>query len=63
MAAQFKDKLKDALEKFDVRLAERLGDEIYEAELSGYQLTPQEEKLWERLKNCMQAYYRTMASL
>jgi hypothetical protein len=63
MAAQFKLKLKEALEKFDPQRAEQIGDEIYEAELEGYQLTAQEEKLWERLTACLQSYYRNMASL
>jgi hypothetical protein len=63
MAAQFKDKLKEALEKFEVQRAEQIGDEIHEAELIGYELTAQEEKLWERLTACIQSYYRNMAAL
>jgi hypothetical protein len=63
MAAQFKTRLKAALEKFDVAAAENLLEEIYDAELRGYTPTPQEERLWERLVNCIQTYRRTMASL
>lgn len=63
MAAQFKKKLKAALEKFDLTVAENLAEEVYDAELHGYKPTAQEERLCERLSNCIQAYRRTMASL
>lgn len=63
MAAQFKKKLQAALDRFDLTTAEDLVEEIYDAELQGYKPTAQEERLWERLANCIQAYRRTMASL
>lgn len=63
MAAQFKNKLKAALEKFDLATAENLSDKIREAELTGYATTAQENKLLERLTRCIQVYRRTMASL
>jgi hypothetical protein len=63
MAAQFKKRLQAALDRFDLNTAENLSEEIYDAELHGYTPTAQEEKLWERLVKCVQAYRRTMASL
>lgn len=63
MAAQFKKKLQAALDKFDLTVAENLSEEVYDAELHGYKPTVQEERLWERLVNCIQTYRRTMASL
>lgn len=63
MAAQFKQKLQAALNKFDLTVAENLLEEIQDAELHGYKSTAQEERLWERLSNCIHTYRRTMASL
>lgn len=63
MAAQFKQKLQAALNKFDLTVAENLLEEIQDAELHGYKATAQEARLWERLSNCIHTYRRTMASL
>lgn len=63
MAAQFKTKLKTALDKFDLVAAETLLDEISVAETLGYTLTKEEEKLWDRLTTCIETYYRIDSAL
>lgn len=63
MAQQFKDKLKQALNKFDLAAAERLSAEIHEAEENGYVVSTAEDRLWERLTRCIESYRRTFATL
>jgi hypothetical protein len=60
---QFKDKLKQALNKFDLAQAEKLSDAIHEAEERGYVVTAAEERLWERLAVCIESYRRCSAAL
>lgn len=57
------DRLKMALEKFEVREAERALDLLADDEDKGYAATSKEEGLRERLIKCLEAYERTMSSL
>ena len=61
VAGQYKQRILNALEKFDVRQAEKLSDALHEAELAGYQLTKEEDQLWERLTRCIEMYRRNLA--
>lgn len=63
MNGQFKIRLQNALDKFDIANAERLLDEIHTAEETGYGLTATEDRLWNRLTACVSTYYRTAAAI
>jgi len=63
MAAKYKDRIKTALEYFELDAAERLVDELIAAEEAGYQFTAQEDRLWDRLWTCIERYRYTSATL
>lgn len=63
MASQFKERLKKALEDFDINAAEFISTELYEAEQAGYEITDEEDKLWARLTKCIEMYRRSSAAL
>lgn len=63
MAARYKDRIKAALEHFDLAAAEKLVDELVLAEEAGYEFTAQEDRLWDRLWTCIERYRRTSALL
>jgi hypothetical protein len=56
---KFKDKLKKALDEFDMFRAESVLEEINEAESSGYQLSFQETRLLDRLLQCLASFKKT----
>jgi hypothetical protein len=58
MPARFAKDLRDALEKFDYRVAEELLDQVRSAEEAGYELTTREENLLNRLVRCVDTYRR-----
>lgn len=57
--AKFRDELKSALDRFDIKRAEATVDKVHEAEENGYELTATEEKLRTRLTKCIVSYWRT----
>jgi hypothetical protein len=59
MAAKYKDRIKAALDNFDLAAAERLVDELVSAENDGYEFTVQENRLWDRLWTCIERYRHT----
>lgn len=63
MAGQFKARLQQALDHFDINAAEFINSELQEAEAAGYQITAEEDKLWERLMTCIVMYRRNAAAL
>lgn len=63
MAGRFKARLQRALEAFDIHAAEFISTEIHAAEQTGYEVTEEEDKLWERLTRCIEMYRRSSASL
>lgn len=63
MAAKYKDRIKTALEYFELSVAERLVDELVAAESAGYEFTAQENRLWDRLWACIERYRYTSATL
>jgi hypothetical protein len=63
MAAKYKQKLKNALERFDVANAENLVVDLAAAEEAGYECTIQERRLWDRLLKCIEQFRRTLTSL
>lgn len=56
-------RLKDILDKFDAREAERALDALADDEENGYPTSKKEEDLRDRLVRCLEAYGRTMSSL
>ena len=63
MAAKYRDRIKAALDKFELAAAERLVEELVEAEEAGYEFTAQEDRLWDRLWACIEWYRHTSALL
>ena len=63
MAAKYRDRIKAALDKFELAAAERLVEELVEAEEAGYEFTAQEDRLWDRLWACIERYRHTSALL
>ena len=63
MRAKFMDKLKYALDDFDLDKAETLSEEIHSAESEGYVVTAAEDRLWERLTRCIDSYRRCSAAI
>lgn len=61
--AKFTDKLKQALDNFDLVNAETLMEEIHEAEWNGYVVTAGEERLLDRLSRCIASYRRCSAAI
>jgi len=53
-------KIKMALDKFDIKEAEKVLDILADDEDKGYKTTKEEEKLRDRLFKCIEAYQRTM---
>jgi hypothetical protein len=53
-------RLKEALEKFDPKHAERALDLLAEDEDNGHETSKAEESLRGRLTKCLEAYERTM---
>lgn len=60
---RFKERLKKALEDFDINAAEFISTEIHEAEAAGYEVTAEEDALWERLTKCIEMFRRNTAAL
>lgn len=56
----YEKKIKNVLNKFDSKEAEKVLDLISESEDKGYLLTKEENKLRDKLWNCLEAYERTM---
>lgn len=63
MAGQFKERLRLALDVFDIHTVDRLFEDISDAEENGYILTATEERLCERLLVCFEMYHRTSAAI
>lgn len=61
--SKFKEELKAALDKFDIRHAEGVVDKVHAAETDGYEITTAEERLLVRLEKCIASYWRTAYSL
>lgn len=61
MAGKYKQRILNALEKFDVASAEWILDEVHEAERTGYQITQEEDQLLSRLTRCIEMYRRNLA--
>lgn len=57
------ERLKEALDKFDPKFAERALDIMADDEENGHETTKEEESLRERLMKCLDAYQRTMSML
>jgi hypothetical protein len=53
-------RMKEALNKFDSKQAEKVLDLLADAEDNGYSATNEENNLRERLLKCIEAYQRTM---
>lgn len=49
-----------ALDKFDIKEAEKVLDSLADDEDKGHKTTKEEEKLRDRLFKCIEAYQRTM---
>jgi hypothetical protein len=56
-------RLKDALDKFDPKFAEKALDLLADDEDNGHDATKEEENLRARLIKCLDAYQRTLAML
>lgn len=56
-------RLKDALDKFDPKFAEKALDLLAEDEDNGHETTKEEEGLRSRLMKCLEAYERIMSML
>lgn len=56
-------RLKEALEKFDPKCAEKALDLLYDAEENGRETSKEEERLRERLIKCLEAYNRTISMI
>lgn len=56
----YSKKIKGALDKFDLKEAEKVLDLIADDEDRGCELSGEENKLRERLLKCIEAYERTM---
>lgn len=56
-------RLKEALDKFDPKRAEKTLDLLYEAEESGRETTKEEERLRDRLIKCLEVYNRTISMI
>lgn len=59
----YSTRMKNALNKFDSKVAEKVLDSLADDEDNGYQPTNEENKLRERLLKCLESYQRTMHSL
>jgi len=56
-------RLKDALDEFDPKFAEKALDLLADDEDKGHETTKEEESLRSRLIKCLEAYERTMSML
>lgn len=56
-------RLKDALDKFDPKFAEKAIDLLSDDEDRGYETTKDEDALREKLIRCLAAYERTMSRI
>jgi len=61
--ARYKTQLREALEKFDINVAEKLVDDLIAADDLGFVLTPAVHNLGIRLLACIDVYRLTAASL
>lgn len=61
--SKFRDELKAALDRFDIIRAETVADKVIEAIENGYELNAAEEKLFEKLRKCVQSYRRALYNL
>ena len=56
-------RLKDALDKFDPKFAEKALDMLADDEDKGHEATKEEDSLRDRLIKCLEVYQRAMSML